>query len=277
MWRRFLALCVLCAAVVGLAGVPGGGRVGAGPRSYRQYFPQVYRHPQPTLTPVPTATPDPCRAATGESYALIPLEHTSLDPSVHPSQHPDLNLAVRGYQEVVGPSLGLVDYGGDTHAATPRLQTLFADQTWRGVPHVYRVGDWNGQWPPVITSPITAWPVTLMGLNSHTAETVHVPYRTGDIYQSVYVAIVLYADPNRITLQYTRNDYVPGGYTVHIEGICVDPNLLQVYAQVAGPGRGSLPGIRYGQALGRAAGPEVKVAICDNGSFMDPRSRKDWW
>jgi hypothetical protein len=29
--------------------------------------------------------------------------------------------------------------------------------------------------------------------------------------------------------------------------------------------------------LGRATGAEVGVAIRDKGSFMDPRSLKDWW
>jgi hypothetical protein len=35
--------------------------------------------------------------------------------------------------------------------------------------------------------------------------------------------------------------------------------------------------LQSGQALGRAAGSTVGVAIRDNGMFMDPRSRKDWW
>jgi len=38
-----------------------------------------------------------------------------------------------------------------------------------------------------------------------------------------------------------------------------------------------LPALRNNQALGQALGFEIKVAIRDAGSFMDPRSQKDWW
>jgi hypothetical protein len=31
------------------------------------------------------------------------------------------------------------------------------------------------------------------------------------------------------------------------------------------------------QPLGRALGTEVRAAVRDTGSLMDPRSRKDWW
>jgi len=42
-------------------------------------------------------------------------------------------------------------------------------------------------------------------------------------------------------------------------------------------GRGHLPALRAGQAFGRARGDEIGGVIRDNGAFMDPRSRKDWW
>ena len=38
-----------------------------------------------------------------------------------------------------------------------------------------------------------------------------------------------------------------------------------------------LPALRAEQAFGRARGDEIMVSIRDTGSFMDPRSRKDWW
>jgi hypothetical protein len=38
-----------------------------------------------------------------------------------------------------------------------------------------------------------------------------------------------------------------------------------------------LPALRGSQALGRARDASIGVAIRDTGSFMDPRSRKDWW
>ena len=42
-------------------------------------------------------------------------------------------------------------------------------------------------------------------------------------------------------------------------------------------GRGRMPALRAGQAFGHARGGEIGVAIRDWGTFLDPRSRKDWW
>ena len=42
-------------------------------------------------------------------------------------------------------------------------------------------------------------------------------------------------------------------------------------------GRARLPALEAGQAFGRARGGEIGVAIRDAGTFMDPRSDKDWW
>ena len=67
------------------------------------------------------------------------------------------------------------------------------------------------------------------------------------------------------------------GYTVHLENVCVDPNLLALYRESDRQGRASLPALRNGETLGFTAGEETQVAIRDRGTFMDPRSRKDWW
>jgi hypothetical protein len=42
-------------------------------------------------------------------------------------------------------------------------------------------------------------------------------------------------------------------------------------------GRLDLAALRPGQPLGRATGVQIDVAVRDDGSFMDPRSAKDWW
>jgi hypothetical protein len=59
--------------------------------------------------------------------------------------------------------------------------------------------------------------------------------------------------------------------------LCVEPRLLALYEEDNAAGRSRLPGLVEYQALGRARGAEVQVAIRDNGTFMDPRSHKDWW
>ncbi|MFH1434548.1 MAG: hypothetical protein ABIJ56_02410 [Pseudomonadota bacterium] len=67
------------------------------------------------------------------------------------------------------------------------------------------------------------------------------------------------------------------GYTIHIVGICVEPDLLSLYEESNDSGRGNLPALSGDQPLGRARGDQVLVSIRDTGAFMDPRSRKDWW
>jgi hypothetical protein len=92
-----------------------------------------------------------------------------------------------------------------------------------------------------------------------------------------YEVLVLYADQERITLKYTSEDNVVSGYTLHVEKICVESNLLTLYEQMNAAGRAHLPALRAGQAFGRARGDEIGISIRDAGRFMDPRVRKDWW
>jgi len=88
---------------------------------------------------------------------------------------------------------------------------------------------------------------------------------------------VLYATEERITLKYTNADNVVHGYTLHVEHLCVEPRLLALYQQWNAEGRSRLPALKAGQAFGRARSGEIGVAIRDEGTFMDPRSDKDWW
>ena len=42
--------------------------------------------------------------------------------------------------------------------------------------------------------------------------------------------LVIFADEDSIALRYTREDSsASAGYTVHIDNICTDPNLLALY------------------------------------------------
>jgi hypothetical protein len=68
------------------------------------------------------------------------------------------------------------------------------------------------------------------------------------------------------------------GYTIHVEDVWVEPDLVALYHQGDDQnGRTYLPALAAGQPFGRAMGNEIGIVIRDNGSFMDPRSRKDWW
>ena len=108
-------------------------------------------------------------------------------------------------------------------------------------------------------------------------ETISFPSRGAQIYSGGFTALVLYASEERITLGYTRDDSVAPGYAVHLEGLCVDPNLLALYRQANQAGRSNLPALRNGEILGTVKVNEVLGAIRDRGDFMDPRARKDWW
>jgi len=215
---------------------------------------------------------NPCVPIPGESYGSLTVNPPPTDRPA--GEHADLNLALRGYAPTTA-YLGLIDIGGGSDPNAPQLPGLFADNRTGAFNAVYRVYDWD--WgcncrDGLITNP----EVTLAGLGVTPGETIHVP-DSGYTIGSGYEVLVLYASPERITLKYTREDNVIKGYTLHVEGVCVEPNLLALYRSLNDAGRGRLPALRAGQAFGRARGGEVGVAIRDWGTFLDPRSRKDWW
>ena len=212
--------------------------------------------------------------STGQSYDTIPTDGRY--SGAPPPQSPDLNLAVRGWTGSNAP-LTLVDYNGGTDPAAPQLYSLFSDNRTPAFVAGYKVYDWN--WTTNTKgAPLNNWPVTLLGMGTSAGEQLHLPRRNGpDIYQGTYYALVVYADRTRISLHYARNDYIAPGYGIHVENVCVDPNLLAKYQQADAAGRGSLPALKNWQVFGTALGGEVDVAIRDTGTFMDPRSRKDWW
>ncbi len=220
----------------------------------------------PSPSPTPSLTPIP-----GESYgSLLVLSAPTDRPA---AQNADLNLSLRGWASTQS-FLGLVDYAGAVSTA-PQLYGLFADNRTPTFKAVYQVYSWD--WGCNCRSGlIDDWDVTLAGFAVSSGETIYTPDSGADIGNG-YRALVLYADPERITLKYTRDDNVVFGYTIHIEGISVDSNLIALYQRLNSAGRRELPALQARQAMGRAPGNEIKLAIRDAGAFMDPRSRKDWW
>lgn len=252
------------------------------------YMPMVYRQPSPTSTPTPTNTATPTSTPTatctptptsfppiqGVIYEAIPV-----DPYVPPERdddlHADLNLDLRGFTPT-SATLALVDYGGYTNGDNPRLRTLFHPYRVPVFTQAYRIYDWN--WATNSRGGvITTWPVTFIWMQAAVAEVIYLPNRSQDIYQSRFRAMVLYATTNQITLSYSRGGSVATGFVVHIYNIWVEPSLVALYQQCNNAGRHSLPGIANDQPIGRAKEGGIGVAIRDVGSFMDPRSRKDWW
>ncbi len=242
------------------------------------------------VAPPPSSEPEivaVCPAESEAQFKLIPIEGNAVRD--HPDAvHGDLNLALRGYIPSGAP-LEQVYYNGATDDLAPRLHGLFEPNRQAQITSVYRVNDWIwdssqcGGHPRGCPGPPaeTYWPVTLVGLATTPGEGIFIPERGPDIYPGGFKAMVLFAEAQRITLSYTRRDIVSAGYVIHIENICVDPNLIALYqAQMDAAGwhaTGHLPALRNNQSFGVALDNEIKIAVRDAGTFMDPRSHKDWW
>lgn len=192
--------------------------------------------------------------------------------------NPDLNLAVRGYVATQA-DLHLIDVGGPTDNDPPQLANLFAAPRVPTFTAAYQVYDWDWGCGPdgCRGAPIADPPVTLIGVEAAPGERISLPARRARIYPGDYIALVLYAAPERLTLTYTRQDTPAVGYMVHVEGIEVDPAIVARYQELDAAGRGSLPALRNGDLLGWGTAGSLAVAVRDTGSFMDPRVRKDWW
>jgi len=223
---------------------------------------------------LPLALPAPASscAATGATYASLTVEPPPADRPA--AQHPDLNLALRGYATANAPP-AYIWINGPTDPNAPLLSTLFAPARQPRIEAVHQVYAWD--WTlDRRGEPIADPPVTLMSVDMRPDELIYLPDSGYDLGQG-YEALVLYAERHRITLKYTREDNVVWGYTLHLENVCVDPDLVALYQRLDAAGRGELPALRAGQPFARARVTPASLAIRDTGRFMDPRSIKDWW
>jgi hypothetical protein len=221
------------------------------------------------VSPTPTPTP-------GVIFDVLPVQGPPIDRP--PATNPDLNLTIRSYVTTT-TTLGLINVGGDTDVNAPQLAGIFNPPRLPSFTAAYQVYDWN--WAcgsdGCRGNPITTPGVTLLEVAVTAGEPIHIPTRNVEIHSGGYKVLVLYAEETRISLTYTREDTPARGYLVHLEGIQVDPALLALYREKDAAGRKELPALRNHERLGNAGGSTLKVAIRDTGSFMDPRSRKDWW
>lgn len=238
-----------------------------------------------------------CPPTSTNQYGAGIVYQSDLDDPVRPAtDHADKNLALRGYVVNADPGLKreLVDYGSDDPTQPPQLATLFDPYRVPALSNFYRVHDWywaSSPEPGTRADPITTWPVTALGMETTPGETLHVPDSGYDIGGGVEV-IVLFADEDTVALRYTREDSsAPSGYTVHVDNICTDPNLLTLYNSLDDPGGArytyvppggrpygyDLPALAAGHPLGTARDRETVVAIVDTGAFMDTRSCNEWW
>jgi len=236
---------------------------------WQAYLPIIQVNPQPI-----------CPTASSANFEVIPIESGILDHL--PPLHADLNLALRDYS-ITNAAKSLQNINGPDDINAPQLAGLFEPNQFPGISNVYRVNDWdwNCGADGCRGGPITNPEVTLIGLSATVGQSIYIPERGPEIFGGGYKAMVLYAEERRITLVYTRQDDPANGYLIHLENICIDPNLFSLYqAQTDVDGKhvtGHLPALRNNQALGTALTDEIQVVIRDTGAFMDPRSQKDWW
>jgi hypothetical protein len=205
-------------------------------------------------------------AASANSYALIPIEgQREIRPA---AEHADLNLKLRDPQPAkLDPKLvDIRDAGSDPNA--PRLsRVLKPDFVATYLIHNW---DWGCNCKGALIQDGRA---VLVGIKTTPGDPIFIPPTSHDIYQGKVYATLLYADEDSMTFVYARAGNVTKGYTVHYLGLQTDPNLLKLFRESKGS---NLPGLTLDTPVG-LAGSQLIVAIRDNGSFLDARSRLDWW
>lgn len=205
-------------------------------------------------------------AISANSYHLIPLEGQR--ESRPAADHGDLNLKLRAPQPIPA-DLNLIDINGSgLDPDAPHLGAIFKPDFVRA----YTVHDWD--WGCNCQGQLLREEhAVLLGIRTTPGTPVFIPPRNQNVYVGKYYATLLYASEDSLTFVYTRAGSVARGYTIHYLGLQTDPNLLALFRQSQG---NQLPGLTLNTPVGTATA-ELIVAVRDNGSFLDVRSRQDWW
>ena len=231
---------------------------------------------------------DGCPITSTAQYSLISFQGGAYKGNRLTDENADLRLSVLGYVSnttTTSAALTLVDYNGATDPNAPRLHGIFEPNRIPKFKNNYQRRDWN--WnetgaPPYGTpgSANNDWPVSVLDMTATKGEGIYIPERSQTNSGLNTQAMLLYAGDNEVMLAYGDQDRPDSGYVIYIANFCVDPQLIALYRAQLKDGKrntGKLPAIRNNEKIGVARSDVVTVAIRDNGPFLDPRSRKDWW
>jgi hypothetical protein len=241
--------------------------------------------------PVVMGPPFECPTSSTRSYASGPAFQYDTENPVRPAyNHAGKNIELRGYIPNTDPGLQreLVNYGSNDPTQPPQFATLFSPYQVPPLSEFFRVFQWN--WAPspdpgTPGSPNMHYPATALSFALPPGATLRTPLSGYDIGGGMEV-IVLYADEDTIALHYTREDTYALGYTIYLNNICTDPNLLNLYNSLDNPNGPrydypsavyNLPSLPAGKIFGTTSGADIVLAAVDSGSFQDPRSCNDWW
>lgn len=229
-----------------------------------------------------------CAINPSASFSLIGVQGGYYKSNTLTDENADFRLSIIGYASTpasAGAPLTLVDYGGAADVGAPRFQTIFSPSRVPQFVKNYQRYDWNwnNNAPPPYGSRggvNNDWPVSVLDMATTKGELISIPDRNFANSVAGTNAMVLYADERQIALVYGDQDRVDAGYVIYLANFCVDPSLVSLYrAQLVNGKRatGRLPALRNDQKIGEADGSFITVAVRDQGTFLDPRSRKDWW
>jgi len=190
-----------------------------------------------------------------------------------PETNANMNLGYRGYEEN-SAARKLVTLGPVWDKKAPQFPGMFGDRRTARISRTYQRYRWDYDCDCPIDS-YSPYETTVIGLAVSPGEKIYTPDSGYDIGGG-YEYQVMYAGESGITLYIGRDDDYHG-YVVHIDDVCVDPDLVNLYRKLHKAGREELPALGGHEAFGRALNSEIKVAVRDTGHFLDPRSRNDWW
>lgn len=186
------------------------------------------------------------------------------------NQNPEYNIGLYE-KEKVAADLQLFNQAHPTDPRAPQLTGLIYNTPYPQIVGAYKLNPIKN-----FDSPSSWEPVNGIGLGTNPGQIIQLPTSGYDIGNG-YQAIIIYADSNNLGIKYTAEDNIVNGYTLYLEGVNVNPQLVSLYNQANLAGRKNLPAIDAQSVLGTASGSEVIAYMRDTGAFMNPFWFNDWW